>query len=479
MGFWILKSLSFFSAIFLWMVPVTAQQKTVVVIDSYSSGRLLTLELQQQGYRVIHYHSRAKGLVNEYDAKSFVESDFVPGENFYHEGELDPAAVSKTATEILENYNPIAVIAGAETGVMLADALSEALNLASSNGTALSDARRDKYLMQETIAKAGLRHIRQIEGSELESFMRAFRDSGIKFPVVVKPPSSAGQEGYHVCHTEDEVKSAFYRINGKLNGLGLINEKVLLQEFVTGTEFAVNTVSKNGVHKVTDIWEYRAESTYRYHWLLDAHGPFQRFLLSYAEQVLDALGVKNGPSHMELKLRELESGDYEVVLIETGARLMGTMAPELVRIATGGPNQVDATIDAYDPERSSAFDSRPKLYKKEKHAVHFYLNSKGDGGRYSEKRLQALLKLPAVRAVDGHYQDGDRLAKTIDADTIVGRIYIAHEDLEVVQRTLATILKMEDKGYLEKHPGVKGVVGKLCSTELGLLSFFHNLQPAY
>ena len=52
--------------------------------------------------------------------------------------------------------NVRAVFAGAETGVELADQLSEAMNLRT-NGTAHSEERRNKFAMGEAVRNAGIR----------------------------------------------------------------------------------------------------------------------------------------------------------------------------------------------------------------------------------------------------------------------------------------------------------------------------------
>ena len=76
--------------------------------------------------------------------------------------------------EQLAPYSPIAVVAGQETDVLLADALSERLGLPS-NGTALSPARRDKHEMAEVLRRAGVRCAEQLKSSQAED--------------VVEPPS--------------------------------------------------------------------------------------------------------------------------------------------------------------------------------------------------------------------------------------------------------------------------------------------------
>ncbi len=38
--------------------------------------------------------------------------------------------------------------------------------------------------------------------------------------------------------------------------MDVAHKEVLIQEYIDGTEYVVNTVSCNGKHMVTDIWVY-------------------------------------------------------------------------------------------------------------------------------------------------------------------------------------------------------------------------------
>jgi hypothetical protein len=49
---------------------------------------------------------------------------------------------------------------------------------------------------------------------------------------------------------KSEVRFAFDKINGQINGLGSVNEGVLVQEFLGGVEYAIDSVSRDGVHKI-------------------------------------------------------------------------------------------------------------------------------------------------------------------------------------------------------------------------------------
>ncbi len=37
---------------------------------------------------------------------------------------------------------------------------------------------------------------------------------------------------------------------------GIVNTQVVLQEFLTGVEFVVDTLTWDGVHKTTAVWQY-------------------------------------------------------------------------------------------------------------------------------------------------------------------------------------------------------------------------------
>ena len=90
----------------------------------------------------------------------------------------------------------------------------------------------------------------------MEKFLEALPDPGASFRAVVKPVDGAASEGVHICSSPAEVRSAFAELQGSTNVLGLENTQVLLQEYLKGEEFVVDTVSRSGVHKCVAIWKY-------------------------------------------------------------------------------------------------------------------------------------------------------------------------------------------------------------------------------
>jgi hypothetical protein len=101
--------------------------------------------------------------------------------------------------------------------------------------------------------------------------------------------------------------SLSYHYPGQLNGLGLINDGALVQEFLQGKEYVIGKVSRDGVHKLVAIWQYDkreingASFVYFGTKLMNSSAPMFQRMVAYSTEVLDALGIKQGPSHMEVR----------------------------------------------------------------------------------------------------------------------------------------------------------------------------------
>jgi biotin carboxylase len=216
------------------------------------------------------------------------------------------------------------VVAGAETGVELTDALSEKLGLRT-NGTKLSEARRNKYVMGETVRGAGLRAAKQLRSAswlDIDAFLKDWQPD--PFKVIVKPMDSAGSDDVTLCRSLAEVQAAFGNIIGKVNGLGIVNKELLVQEYLEGDEYVIDMVSRDGVHKVVAIWLYDRRPANGASFVcfgqraLMADEPRMREIIEYQKKVVTALGIRNGPTHGEVKWFQ-----NEPVLVEVGARCHG------------------------------------------------------------------------------------------------------------------------------------------------------------
>jgi ATP-grasp domain-containing protein len=408
---------------------------TVVIVDAYSTGRHLAPLFQQRGYRCVHVQSASK--VPD-AAGTLRRDDFVA--NLILTDSLERLIGE------LEAYEPTAILAGAELGVNLADRLSEAMGVRT-NGTALSATRRDKFRMIDAVGRAGLKCARQQEVRDVDSLARWYDESG-SGRVVLKPVQSSGNDGVFFCDDERDVIAAFTSLAGEYGMLDLRNEAVLAQQYLLGVEYYVNTVSLDGVHYVCDVHSTRhlnvngVRDLLGGSQLLPRRGIEQDQLTTYVFGVLDALGIRNGPAHTEVKLTE--DGP---MLIETASRVCGADLPLLVRDAIG-ESQLEWTVDAYvDPDRF--WQRHERDYKIERSAVCVNLISPRSGQLVGYPKLDQIRELESFHRTLVKVAPGSRIATTHNDFTYPMLVHLLHPALPIVLRDYASARYLDGEGFYE------------------------------
>lgn len=417
-------------------MPSATGRPVVAIVDAYSSARALAPLFRERGFDCVHVRTAAT-------AHPVYERSFRPGDfaaEVVHGG--DTAATA----EAVRALGPVCLLPGIESGVELADVLSEALGLRT-NGTALSTARRDKYRMLETVRAAGVPAVGQILAADLGTLLDwyAKADGG---RVVLKPVKSAGNDGIHFCDDAEQVKSAFRALIGTDSALGARNGAVLAQEYMVGAEYIVNTVSLDGRHHVTDIWRMQHISANGVTdlgvsaVLLPRHGADQDALAAYTCRVLDALGVRNGPAHSELKLTP--QGPR---LIETAARACGADLHVPVKEAIG-ESQLDWTVDAYT--RPGAFLARwEQGYELAGHAGLVNMVSPKSGTLRDYPKMAELRGLDSFHDLALNVRPGDPIHRSVDDWTYPLRVYLVHETANTVLHDILTAHYLDGDGFYD------------------------------
>jgi biotin carboxylase len=401
------------------------------IVDPYSTGARLQAEFAARGWPSVAVLStpdspRAWGGLQHADR--------------YLEVITGPDADQVVAA--LRRYPVSVAIPGAETGVPFADELAERLGLPG-NGTARSASRRDKEAMAEALVRHGVRAPQTIAAADPESMVR-WADERNLWPVVVKPPGSAGSDGVTYCATPAQARAAFGRLYRRSHRHRSRNDVVLAQELLTGQQFFVNTVSVNGDHYVAEIWEDTRRQVaggvaYDVEKLVMPGGEPQEALARYVSQVLDALGIAWGPAHSEVMLTS--SGP---VLIETGARMQGALLPDSVRAATGR-NHVTLTVDCYtDPGRLAALIGRPYLVRRQLWVA--ALIAPYDGHLAADGAVAELYGLPTLHDVIGDLSPGRPVSRTVDLNTAPAGLYLIADDAAELRRDYARIRHLEANG---------------------------------
>jgi CelD/BcsL family acetyltransferase involved in cellulose biosynthesis/biotin carboxylase len=310
--------------------PEDAMTAPIAIVDPYDAGTLLAATLRERGSPAVLVAS-TPDMASE--GTRFDPADF---RRLLFWRDDFAGIVADLRAEGISH-----VLAGSERGVILADRLAEALDLPG-NGTGLSLARRDKYLMIGQAARHGVRTPRQFQSDELDAILDWIETEG-GWPAILKPRRAIGSEGVRLCVSRRAAAEAFSLIHGLTDRLGNRNDTVLAQEYLHGREYVVDTVSRDGRHRLAGLWVYGKPpaaydtvgllSTKR---LLPARGPLADRLFDFAIQVLDALGIRHGAGHCELILDERGPA-----LVEMGARLHGGPPAHLMSRAATGDSQCD------------------------------------------------------------------------------------------------------------------------------------------
>jgi hypothetical protein len=273
--------------------------------------------------------------------------------------------------------------------------------------------------------------------------------------VVVKPLRSAGTDGVSVCRRPQDAARAVDALTGTATIYGEPNDVVLLQEYLEGDEYMVNTVSADGYHWAVEVWRSvktmaGAAPVYDYTELVTDRQPEVRRVLAYVRDVLDALDIRWGPAHTEV----IDTADGPR-LVEAAARLQGTIDVSATVRATGR-NLVTETVHALlDPDALVAAQPPDTPLLRPVRGVSLIcpaggtLRSDLDWSRMRTLPSFHSLLAPPARA-------GDHVHRTRDLFSRPGALYLIHRDPATVAADHATIRRWERTGFYDIEPDSAG-----------------------
>lgn len=135
----------------------------------------------------------------------------------------------------------------------------------------------------------------------------------IVYPCVVKPVKGSAKRGVTYCNSKEEIK-------GAVEYARQYNLDIIAEEFISGNEYSVETISFHGRHNVVQIT--RKVTTGFPHFVeLEHHQPADlptqvKLTINHVvSDILSKVGITNGASHIEIKV----NGD-KIFLIEINPR---------------------------------------------------------------------------------------------------------------------------------------------------------------
>ncbi|MEO1084981.1 MAG: ATP-grasp domain-containing protein, partial [Acidobacteriota bacterium] len=223
------------------------------------------------------------------------------------------------AREIASRHPRIeGVIPWDEETVLLGARLSDLLGLGW-NSLEVLERCRDKAVMKDWLrrhTKARINASATVsDGEGAVAFQRQLN----RWPIVVKPTAGSGSEAVYFPSSESELLRDCQRVLQTGRG------EVLLEEYIGGVEMVINgVVDGKSDLLITDVWHYDRRTshgipnlffqTYK----VSTHSSIFATVSRYAAQIVETLGLRRCPIHMEVKV-----DDRGPCLIEVGARFPG------------------------------------------------------------------------------------------------------------------------------------------------------------
>lgn len=340
---------------------------------------------------------------------------------------FDPGQLAHAARMLSGHFGPIHRLYGAYEQLQVP--LAEAREQLGVEGMSAEAARnfRDKSQMKNVLREAGVpcaRHRLAHNDGEARSFAEE-----VGFPLVLKPPAGAGAQGTFRVDNNDAFGEAL-KISAPTP-----NEPVLIEEFITGEEHSLETISVGGRalwHSLTHYYPTPLE-VLRNSWIQwcvllprEIDGPQYDDIRGAAVHALDALGMDTGLSHMEWFKRR----DGSVAISEVGARPPGAQITTLVSRA----HDIDflqawARVMVY-----GEFDPPERLYA----AGAAFLRGQGSGRVVAIHGLEEAgrelgelvtdVKLPEVGQTPTGSYEGE------------GYVLLRHPETEVVKQALLRLI---------------------------------------
>jgi len=307
---------------------------------------------------------------------------------FYVDYLNQPIDALNEIEKIHEKYNFNGILCFAEYALSFVSKLSGSLGLRFISSKAIENTR-NKSLLKECFFINGVKTSKYIVVNS-EKEIREEKLKNLCYPLVIKPSRGMGSMGVIRANNYGELINAAKIVNEfnekRLNNL-IENDrvdrgKIVIEEYIDGKEYAVETFSLNGQvlilsigYKGYPVGPYFEESIYI------AKSQLESEILQKIEHTVTtaviAANIIDGPAHVELRVNQ----DGEPYILEIGARIGGSGVSHFIVKETTGINFVDVCLKLALGQKID-INNDFKIVK-EKYACN-YIVQIGEGGNLKE-----------------------------------------------------------------------------------------------
>ncbi len=256
----------------------------------------------------------------------------------------DPQEAGRQAVEFHAQHPVDAVVPVDDQVTPAAAAICQALSLKYNPPEAIL-AARDKHRMREHLRNANVpspQH--RLCNLEVSPADLADLASAVRYPCVVKPLTLSGSRGVMRANDECEFTRAVKRLrrilaapeNQEGDPLSSPGSRFLVEDFVPGKEVALEGLLSGGKLRLLALFDkpdpldgpFFEETIFITPSRLP--GPVQEEIIGTTDRAVAALGLKEGPVHVELRVK-----DEAVWIIEVNPRSIGGLCSRVLRFGVG------------------------------------------------------------------------------------------------------------------------------------------------
>jgi len=447
-------------------------ERGIIIVDPFSPFHgevLIDRAVHDYGVGVVR-------VLSPYMARGFQKNSRIAGEDEvdYHArtAPLTDPELSKWLTSI--PFSIVAVLCESDSGLDYAERLAVAIDKHGQKNSfqgghrllqnGYNVARRDKFEMNRVCNEAGAPTAKQALCVSPQDAV----DKSIEFglvssgstAVIIKPRRGVASDRVSLCRTPEEVETATDDILSAMvfGTHETQHNTILMQEYVPGSEYAVDVVSKDGVHKTAAIWIYDRTSTAE-----DGSNPFAytsgklvssddpRYptddIVNYVTSCLDALEVHWGMSHTEVKV----TPNGEVRLMEVNVRQQNDNFGPLCA-ACIGYDALRLCLSAYldenendsDETKVNLFELVPDQPILQNSGMIVNLACYVDGVVEAINHMEKIENLESTMSMQLYpaFAIGNTVSRTKDIRTDCGWVHLVHEDEETMMKDYIEILRL-------------------------------------
>jgi biotin carboxylase len=190
---------------------------------------------------------------------------------------------------------------------------------------------KDKLVMRRHLAQAGLPSVAAADVTGPADIEEFGREHG--YPVVLKPIDNTASRGVVVIERPEDVLGSWEYGSGLRDRDDLVLGqffpvgRFLVEEYIPGPEYSVETFSFGGRHSVVSITEKYTNGVVEAAHALPARltAESEAEVCDYIRRFLSTMGLQDGVAHTEIKISPLGPR-----VIESHDRIAGERIPELV-----------------------------------------------------------------------------------------------------------------------------------------------------